>query len=591
VVVPQDSLSAQLSASGSDNAGAAISGDQGLVKYLTIAKKMNASYLLNTAFMQDKGKKAVKLSLELIAVENQTTDTFAVNTPMENPVDNIEAVLDSCVNRMLLGGSISLLPREKKLLGINIVGSGKNARTIGAVLAGIKTLKGKEHENSAQDLKKIVNQDSKAYLAYYVSALEFAKAQRYEDAALMLRDLILKIGQNYPALYPLAARYFRLSEKNEDALQIVNMAQGMKLTTDALLLEKALVFEALEEVDKAESAYHEVLVCDSTNYDALLFMIKKFNKENRSYEALPMAKRITSTYPEKGIGYLELGKCLIGLKQTREAKQALEKATELMPDDGVSRLLLGDLCAADHDYKCALEHFKKAMTLNAQNVDLFVKTAQASVALGDASGALDMLKKVEKQFYDNPPFLKEIGIVEFQLGDTAKAQHDLNRFSENGGRDAEVFSILGTINENKNDLVKARGFYEKAQLMEPDNADVREKLAALIVKTNLAEKGPGQESGKLYGNEARSSPGKGHGRIVFQISTGVLCLGSVAAGIFMDKQVSTNYSKYQTTHSVSETQSLHTKIDQDALYRNILYSAGGVMGIGCCVTFFIPSKN
>ena len=47
---------------------------------------------------------------------------------------------------------------------------------------------------------------------------------------------------------------------------------------------------------------------------------------------------------------------------------------------------------------------------------------------------------------------------------------------------------LGSIHENKGELTKAREYYEKAQLMEPDNTDVREKLNGLLVKPNLIGK-------------------------------------------------------------------------------------------------------
>lgn len=588
VIVSPDTIAAQLSAA--EGVGAAVSGEQGLAKYSVIAKNMNASFLLNTELNQTKGKKPVRFSLVLIGVQDGKADTFAINIPpLENPAENIEAALDSCVNKMLLGSSISLLPREKKLLGINIVGPGKNAKAIGSALSGIKTLKGKEHENVAQDLKKLVSQDPKVYLAYYAGAQEFARASRYGDAALLLRDLIMKIGPNYPALYPLAARNFRLSDNNEDALQIVNMAQGMKLTTDALLLEKALVFEALEDWDKAGNAYHEVLVCDSTNYDALLFMTKKFNKENRSFEALALAKQITSNYPNQGVGFLEMGKCLIGLKQGAEAKRALERAGELLPNDGLPKLLLGDLCSADRDYNGALGYYQKAMPLMAQNVDIYVKAAQTCMLMDNYVDALEMLKKVEKQFYDNTAFLKVLGVSEYRLSDTIKAQRDFNRFCENGGRDAEVYTILGDINENKGQLAKAREFYEKAQLMEPGNAEVREKLAALMVKTKLTEKGPGTEDEE--GNASHNPSAKGTGRIVFQIGSGVACLGAIAAGVFMDREVVRLAPGYHSSRSVAETQSFHSSIEKDILYRNVLYAAGGVLGLGCSVTFFIPSKR
>lgn len=587
IVVPSDTIASQLSSAGSD--ATAIPGEQGMSKYLSVAKSIKASYLLFTQFKPANSRKSVIFSLSLIGTGNDAADTFSVSSPVGNPVENIEAALDSCVNKMLLGSTVSLLPREKKLLGINLVGPGKNTKIIGSALANSKTLKGKEHENIAQDLKKLVGQDPKAYLAYYAGALEFARAARFEDAALLLRDLILKIGPNYPALYPLAARNYRLSDNNEDALQIVNMAQGMKLTTDALLLEKALVFEALEDLEKAGNAYQEVLACDSTNYDALLFMTKKYNKENRSFEALAMAKLITSNYPNQGIGYLELGKCLIGLKQTAEAKNALQMAADLMPNDGVPLLLLGDFCSNERDYDRALGFYQKAMPLMPQSADIYVKTAQTHMALGNYIDALELLRKVEKQFYDNPVFLKALGTAEYRLSDTVKAQRDFNRFCENGGRDAEVFTLLGDIHRNKGQMQKALEFYEKAQLLEPSNNDIREKVMSVKVKADLSEKAPG-DKGNGSGDDG-NAPSKGHGRIVFQIGSGVACLGAIAAGVFMDREVARQYTTYQGSRVVVETQSLRTSIEKNTLYRNILYAAGGVLGLGCSITFFIPSKN
>ena len=50
------------------------------------------------------------------------------------------------------------------------------------------------------------------------------------------------------------------------------------------------------------------------------------------------------------------------------------------------------------------------MELMPQNVDIYVKAAHTSMLLGNAAGALEILKKVEKQFYDNPALSKEMGL-------------------------------------------------------------------------------------------------------------------------------------------------------------------------------------
>jgi tetratricopeptide (TPR) repeat protein len=386
----------------------------------------------------------------------------------------------------------------------------------------------------------------------------------------------------------MCARYFRLAEKNENALQMVKVGEGLNLKTNSLTLEKALVLEALEDWDNGEKAYQDVLAIDADNYNALLFLMRKYNKDQKADEALSMSKIFEAKYSDNGREYLEKGKSLLVLKQTREAQTALLKAASLLPDNIEPRMLLGDSYLQSNEFSSALKQFSKVMELAPQNVDAHIKAARSCSLAGNPRAALEILKKISTKFYDNPVVQKEMGLAEFQTGDTASAKRDLNRFLQNGEPDLKAFVVLGRIYDGLGDYRQALKMFEKAQPLDENAALAKRRVEG--EKAKLGGAVVKEESNPLAGSLQGINGAKGGGRFTLRVLTAAACIGGFAGGYLLNKQIADAQSAYNANQYPANMPTLRDDLQKKKGYvpvRNGLYGLGLLAAAGFSLTFVI----
>ena len=554
--------------------------------YVSLARKNNVSFVLYTEYKAEKKSKTLQLSLALQSIDNNDKRALcSASCDIEKPDEG----LDSCMAQLVTGCGIAPESYTAKFLRTKISGSGKCDKLIGTTIIASPKASEATHFKLAEDLKKCAAQEPQSFLAYYAGAREYAKAAKFENAALMLKDLIFRLGPVYPDLYPLASHYFRLAERNENALQMIKVCEGLNLKTDILVLEKALVLEALDDWENAERAYEEVMTIDPGNFHALLFLMRKYNKDHKASDALKLSQLFEAKFPDNGPEYLEKGKSLVMLKQVKAAHAALSKAATLMPDNAEPRVLLGDLSMQSDDFNAALKHYTKAMELSPQNVDVAIKAARANTLSGNPKAALETLKKIAVKFYDNRVVQKEIGLAEFQIGDTAAAKRDLNRFLQNGEPDLNALLVLGRIYEGLREYREALDLYEKTLPLDENKSLAQRRVDAIKAKMG----GRALSEDRTRRTSAGGVGFKGSGRLTIRVLTTAVCIGGFIGGYMMNKQIAAaqqDYNSYRGADQIKMAQlhdDLETKQKNNGLLRNVFYGAGALSAIGFSVTFFI----
>jgi tetratricopeptide (TPR) repeat protein len=342
--------------------------------YLSKYEMFNASHLLMTECQLQKNNSAVKFSMIVVPVKDQS-NIITVNSSTCD-IAKIDECLDACITQVVSGLQIEPAAAFQKFLKSRVADGGKCDKTIGSTVLAMYSGKRHNPKNSADDLKKCGNQGETSLLAQYLSAQYYAKAGDYTNAAATLKDCIFKLGPTNAALYPICARYYHKIDKLENALQMIKVAEGLKLVTNDLLVEKALLLEAMEEDNDAESAFRDVLKFDPSNFDALLFLMHKANKDQDASAAIEYANTFRQLYPGDGRGDLEAGKAYFAVQQLPDAQSALIRAADILISNAEPRIMLGDVYAAQSNYNAALDQYERALELAAENVDLQVKIAQ-----------------------------------------------------------------------------------------------------------------------------------------------------------------------------------------------------------------------
>jgi tetratricopeptide (TPR) repeat protein len=549
--------------------------------YVSYAKKMNMAFTLFLDYTYDKGGRKLQFNLTLESADNDKKALASASCDMEK----IDEGLDSCVRQII---TLCTPPPESytlKFLKTKIVGSAKSAKLIG--MARIATYKSdKNHTKFADDLKKISTQEQ-SFLAQYVGAKEYAKANNFESAALLLKDLIFNLGPSYPILYALAAKDFRMAQKYEEALQMVKVAEGLNLKTNELILEKAIVLEARDDWNNAEAAYREVQTFDANNYNALIFLMRKANKDQQSDEAIKLAAQYERLYPENGRVLVEKGKAMAATKQLKNAQTSLSRAVSLMPDNIEAHSALADVLMQIGDFDGALSHFQKVMALAPQNLEVHIKAAHAYTLQANPRGALETLKKVATKYYDNPVVQKEIGLAEFQTGDTSSAKRDLNRYLQSGEPDLKVLIVLGRIHAGLGEYEEALEMFENAYPLDDNKAAAKQRIDA--VKAKIQTEGPGRSRPKSPFEDANLKPKKKFPlKLTVRIGSAAVAAIGLAGGFFFNSKVAGQQFDYDNAKSKKTATEIGDEMRKNEKMRNMLYMVGLAGGAVCGISFVIP---
>jgi tetratricopeptide (TPR) repeat protein len=215
--------------------------------------------------------------------------------------------------------------------------------------------------------------------------------------------------------------------------------------------------------------------------------------------------------------------------------------------------------------------------------------------MGKPEMAVETLKKIQKKHYDNPGLQKILGLAEYQTGDTVAAQRDLNRYTQNGAPDHDVFFTLGEIYDNAGEYAEALDSYERAAALDQADQVSPQRIAAVKQKMTGNEYADKVKKKK----EKRETAERGKHispRITLSVLSGIVGIGAFGGGYIMDMLMKKDYTVYKdynnktaldarTTKRVAE---LRKSIDQKMLYRNVLYSVTGLCVAGVTLTIVIP---
>jgi len=220
-------------------------------------------------------------------------------------------------------------------------------------------------------------------------------------------------------------------------------------------------FEENGEMEKALEAYRQVLNVDPGQTELAVRVAALLTRDDDYPSAIDVLKDAVKVHPKAPEPYLELA--FIYAKYLKKVDQAIEfanKAIELDPlrIDGYQRLFEIHLTAGDE--KRAIETLDRAAKLPSDDPIFWAR-------LGRLYGSV-ILKP------DAKPVPEQIA----RLNDVFK------RAAAKGQNDAAVLKEVGDYFASTQQIKEALPFYLRVLELQPDDANVREKLATGFVLTN-----------------------------------------------------------------------------------------------------------
>jgi tetratricopeptide (TPR) repeat protein len=220
-------------------------------------------------------------------------------------------------------------------------------------------------------------------------------------------------------------------------------------------------FEEDGEMEKALEAYRQVLNVDPGQIELAVRVAALLTRDDDYPSAIDVLKDAVKVHPKAPEPYLELS--FIYAKYLKKVDQAIEFAN-------------------------------KAIALDPQKIDGYQRLFEIYLTAGDEQRALETLDRAAKMPNDDPTFWARLGRLYGSVilrpdakpnpEQTARLNDVFEKAAAKGQNNAAVLKEVGDYFASTQQIKEALPFYLRVLELQPDDANVREKLATGFVLTN-----------------------------------------------------------------------------------------------------------
>jgi tetratricopeptide (TPR) repeat protein len=215
------------------------------------------------------------------------------------------------------------------------------------------------------------------------------------------------------------------------------------------------------EMEKALEAYRQVLNVDPGQIELAVRVAALLTRDDDYPGAIDVLKDVIKVHPKASEPYLELA--FIYAKYLNKLDQAIEFAN-------------------------------KAIALDPQRIDGYQRLFEIHLIAGDEKKATETLDRAAKVHSDDPMYWARLGRLYGSLilkpdakptpEETARLNDIFQKAAANGPNNAAVLKEVGDYFASTQQIKEALPFYLRVLELQPDDANIREKLATGFVLTN-----------------------------------------------------------------------------------------------------------
>ncbi|OJF76699.1 MAG: hypothetical protein BKP49_05935 [Treponema sp. CETP13] len=216
---------------------------------------------------------------------------------------------------------------------------------------------------------------------------------KYHEAAVIFKENLNAEKNNINALEGLESVY-ESQKKYLDAARILNKLEKIHPEDNEIALRFARVLMNLGRMHNAGVHLKEVLSRDSENTDALNLLAQYYIAKGKMKKVGSCYKRISEIDPYNVTYLRDSAIQLTKVGKYESAEKQLKKYLEKKPDDSDGWVALGQNYEGMHNWKKALEAYKKSIELNNQNEIVFQYVANLSKMLAEDKQSLDTITKL-----------------------------------------------------------------------------------------------------------------------------------------------------------------------------------------------------
>ena len=285
------------------------------------------------------------------------------------------------------------------------------------------------------------------FYPHYVDAMNslgaiYRRLKRYEDSIEILQRALEEDRQTGSVNYNLGFTYKEMGNY-DDAIEAFEIVIAENPSDVLAYNHLGKIYFERKEYQKSITSYKRGLGVDKNhpilNYNLALCYdaAKMYPEAIRCYEAALKSK------PGWLDAIKDFSSLLIKCQQTKEATDIVKHSIELHPNDVKLLCLLGEIYLADFDYDSATKTFKRAKSIDANNIKVLSGLAESLEKNEDAIDALEPISKALEVSPDDLELKKQYAYILLSAKEYDAALYNINELKEEAGEnDLQVLDLF-----------------------------------------------------------------------------------------------------------------------------------------------------
>ena len=304
------------------------------------------------------------------------------------------------------------------------------------------------------------------FYPHYVDAMNslgaiYRRLKRYEDSIEILQRALEEDRQTGSVNYNLGFTYKEMGNY-DDAIEAFEIVIAENPSDVLAYNHLGKIYFERKEYQKSITSYKRGLGVDKNhpilNYNLALCYdaAKMYPEAIRCYEAALKSK------PGWLDAIKDFSSLLIKCQQTKEAADIVKHSIELHPNDVKLLCLLGEIYLADFDYDSATKTFKRAKSIDANNIKALSGLAESLEKNEDAIDALEPISKALEVSPDDLELKKQYAYILLSAKEYDAALYNINELKEEAGEnDLQVLDLYEQYYTCIGDEQKAQEYSDK----------------------------------------------------------------------------------------------------------------------------------
>ncbi len=362
-----------------------------------------------------------------------------------------------------------------------ILMSGQNPKP--CIILGVIYAKIREYEKAEDILNLAIKKDFQNSYTYSVLSSVLVATGKYNEAEDILKKG-LKLSPNNAELY---LNYGILYTKLQKKFKAIEMLKKAKFLNPANFHSYFLLGVMYYETDQINESFCEFKQLENLdpNYKKLNYYLAICYKREKNYMAvLEYAQRAVEEDPDNPIVYVLLAQNYLNLNKTQECLNVYENAQKKNIGDFGFYLSWGIVLTKLQDIKNAKDKINKALSIKPENSDALYRMGVCLYKEGDNENAKKYYDKAIKSDSKNSLAYSDLGILYYDLQKYDEAISCFQRAINLSAENSHLYFYIANSHYKQNHIKRSIEYYEKTIEYYPRHIEAHINCAVSFLDIN-----------------------------------------------------------------------------------------------------------